>query len=111
MAAQPHDGLAAFCQILTLRYRDKIGLAGYKGTYTMKYSLWPQVSTEPLGMRTVEWTYKVASSSRETYPATTSVWSGCRRCAAARFGGTAAGSWYGRLTADPGCGSRACRQG
>ncbi|EFG03811.1 Hypothetical protein SCLAV_p0320 (plasmid) [Streptomyces clavuligerus] len=39
----------------------------------MKYSLWPQVSTEPLGMRTVEWTYKVASTTRETVPVTISV--------------------------------------
>ncbi|MBA0052973.1 hypothetical protein E0L36_19460 [Streptomyces sp. AJS327] len=59
--------------MLTLRYREKIGLAGYSGTYTIKYTLCPYVSTEPLGMRTVEWTYKVSSSSRDTVPVTVSV--------------------------------------
>ncbi|NLU68528.1 hypothetical protein [Streptomyces sp. HNM0574] len=35
--------VSAFCQLYVLKYREKLGLAGARGTYTLRFSVWPDV--------------------------------------------------------------------
>ncbi|MEV0850670.1 hypothetical protein AB0J21_33295 [Streptomyces sp. NPDC049954] len=62
--------VAAFCQIYSLKYRRKMQTLGISGLYTIKFTLWPSVSAEPLGMNATDFAYKLYGRDRGTVPVT-----------------------------------------
>lgn len=64
--------VSAFCQLYVLKYREKLGLARARGTYTLKFSVWPHVTEHQneaqLSQETVI-TYS-ASANKKTWPVT-----------------------------------------
>ncbi|PJN30732.1 hypothetical protein CG717_18265 [Streptomyces sp. CB02613] len=62
--------VTAFCQIYSLKYRQKMLTTEISGLYTIKFTLWPHVSTEAFGMRSTDFEYKLYSPNKETVPVT-----------------------------------------
>ncbi|QWQ43759.1 hypothetical protein KME66_24370 [Streptomyces sp. YPW6] len=64
--------VTAFCQLYVLKYRQKLGLANARGTYTLTFSVWPHVSEHQneaqLSQETLI-TYS-ASGTRKNWPVT-----------------------------------------
>ncbi|MFJ7626610.1 hypothetical protein ACIQZN_08985 [Streptomyces sp. NPDC097595] len=62
--------VTAFCQIYSLKYRRQMLTTGISGLYTIKFTLWPHVSAEPLGALSTDFTYKLYDTGRATVPVT-----------------------------------------
>ncbi|MFJ8254117.1 hypothetical protein [Streptomyces sp. NPDC094466] len=62
--------VSAFCQIYSLKYRQQMQTSEISGLYTIKFTLWPYVSAQPLGSNSADFEYKVYNSDKGTVPVT-----------------------------------------
>ncbi|MFB2936086.1 hypothetical protein ACE1B6_12610 [Aerosakkonemataceae cyanobacterium BLCC-F154] len=65
------DVLTAFCQLMILKYRNKLGLSGYSGTYRVIFNVWTDISTnknEAQLSQQVMFSYSVSSGSKRDIP-------------------------------------------
>ena len=62
--------VAAFCQIYSLKYREKLLMSEIYGLYTIKFTLWHQVSIGARGVNSSDWDYKLYGRDKGIIPVT-----------------------------------------